>query len=265
MQSYIFINGSCLETTQSKIPDENLLLRRYLGPELDIGPDMTANIMKNNGEVVHRSTYAALTESEAPNLAQISRRETFDKKKTVKLVPDVSPDDLPEINLEYTPLYDLYEDAHMDSKGQPVGPEDEEPPTAATGLDTEVTTPESDDNYVNNSIMLPRGSKFSRGRVIGWKRDTYGKLTVRANTNPILDSREYQAEFSDGEVSELTANGITKYMYASCDDEVNGYLLMDSLVEYRKNDKAMSVADQRSVLYGRQVMRKSTAGLQICV
>ena len=84
--------------------DKNLVLGRYIGPSLDVGPAMTANITKENGEVVHRSTYDALTKSEAHNVAHISRRELFDKKISVKLGPDVPPDDFPEINLEHNSL-----------------------------------------------------------------------------------------------------------------------------------------------------------------
>ena len=43
-----------------QFPYENPVLGRYLGPALDFGPAMTAKIMKENGEVVHRSTYKAL-------------------------------------------------------------------------------------------------------------------------------------------------------------------------------------------------------------
>ena len=43
-----------------QFPYENPVLGRYLGPALDLGPAMTAKIMKENGEVVHRSTYKAL-------------------------------------------------------------------------------------------------------------------------------------------------------------------------------------------------------------
>ena len=35
-------------------PDKNPVLGRYLGPEIDVGPEMTAKIMKGNSEVVHR-------------------------------------------------------------------------------------------------------------------------------------------------------------------------------------------------------------------
>ena len=37
-------------------PDENPVLRRYLESAIDVGPKITAKIMKANGEVVHRST-----------------------------------------------------------------------------------------------------------------------------------------------------------------------------------------------------------------
>ena len=53
-------------------------------------------------------------------------------------------------------------------------------------------------------------------------------------------------------------------MYASFDYIGNEYLLVDSLVDYRKNNNAMSLADQSSVLHGRPFMRNSTAGWHIC-
>ena len=112
--------------------------------------------------------------------------------------------------------------------------------------------------------MLPRGRKFSRGRVIGWKRNVDNNLTGGAHANPILDTQEYQVDFVNGEVSEMTANVIAESIYASCIYEGNEYILMESLVDYSKNDNTMSVAYHRSVLPGRAFMRKYTAGLQIC-
>ena len=37
-------------------PDKNTVVGRYLGAEIDVGPEMRANIMRVNGEVVHWST-----------------------------------------------------------------------------------------------------------------------------------------------------------------------------------------------------------------
>ena len=39
-----------------QFPDENPVLGRYLGPALYAGTEIIAKIMKDNGEVVHRST-----------------------------------------------------------------------------------------------------------------------------------------------------------------------------------------------------------------
>ena len=37
-------------------PEKNPVLGRYLGPGIDVVPEMKDNIMKGNGEVVHLST-----------------------------------------------------------------------------------------------------------------------------------------------------------------------------------------------------------------
>ena len=39
---------------QVAFPHDNFVLGRYLGPSFDIGPAMTAKILKKNGEYVHQ-------------------------------------------------------------------------------------------------------------------------------------------------------------------------------------------------------------------
>ena len=252
-----------------QFPDENPVLGRYLGPAIDVGPAMTAKILKSNGEVVHRSTYRGLTDDEIENLAHISMRDEFDTDIRDKLGPDVSPDDFPDISLEDTPEYEMYLDDSeevtdgMQGSADDVG--DDETPMSAAGSDRKLPTPEADDNFVHASVMLPRGSSYARGKVIGRKRDADGNVVGRSNENPILDTREYRVQFDDGEVSELTANVIAQSMYASCDDDGNEYLLLDSIVDHRKNDKAISIADQKIVHKGRQSIRRTTAGWQLCI
>ena len=43
-------------------PNEKLTLGRYLGPSTDIGPAMTAKILKENGRIVSRTTVHHLTD-----------------------------------------------------------------------------------------------------------------------------------------------------------------------------------------------------------
>ena len=60
--------------------------------------------------------------------------------------------------------------------------------------------------------MLPHGGTLARGRVVRRKHDREGNPIGRANANPILDTRSYEVEFEDGDVSELTANTIAESM-----------------------------------------------------
>ena len=45
-------------------PDDHFELGRYLGPSIDIGPALTAKIIKENGQVLYRSVYRALVQEE---------------------------------------------------------------------------------------------------------------------------------------------------------------------------------------------------------
>ena len=88
------------------------------------------------------------------------------------------------------------------------------------------------------------GDEMARVHVVAQKHDTNGHATGRAHSNPFLYTRMYQVEFAGGEVTELTTNIIAESMYAQCDENWNEYLLLALLVDYCKNNKAMSFTDQ---------------------
>ena len=54
-------------------------------------------------------------------------------------------------------------------------------------------------------------------------------------------------------------------MYDSCDESGNEYLMMDSIVDHRKSDKALSVSSQNMVHRGWSFMWQSTVGWKLCV
>ena len=71
------------------------------------------------------------------------------------------------MNLEDTPLYEMYEGDTTSVEGGFVGStENDEDSAMATVLDREVQMPEVNDDYVNASVMLPRGNNDYRGKVI---------------------------------------------------------------------------------------------------
>ena len=52
-------------------------------------------------------------------------------------------------------------------------------------------------------------------------------------------------------------NVIAESMYAACASSGNEYLMMDLIVDYRKNENSITVSDQKVVNRGRRVMRRS--------
>ncbi len=70
----------------------------------------------------------------------------------------------------------------------------------------------------------------------------------------------YRVEFEDGDMCELIANVIAESMYASCDADGNEYILFDSFVDHKSNQKAVTKDSQRIVHKGRNSLRQSTAG-----
>ncbi len=132
-------------------------------------------------------------------------------------------------------------------------------------LPPEEITPETGDNYVNAKISFPKGGAMVWGCVISRKRDADGNPMGRAHTNPILDTRIYNVEFDNGDMTKLMTNLIAESMYAQCDPDGNQYLLLDQLIDHQSTDKAVALPDQ--VVHrnnGRTNRCKTTTGWQLC-
>ena len=64
---------------KASYPEPKEVLGRWLGPSIDVGPAMTAKVLKSNGQVVHLSTYRALTVAEMEDRGEQKLRDKFDK------------------------------------------------------------------------------------------------------------------------------------------------------------------------------------------
>ena len=64
--------------TSSGFPEAKELLAWWLGPAADVGPAMTAKVLKENGQTVYVSTYRLLNESELAIPDKVREREAFD-------------------------------------------------------------------------------------------------------------------------------------------------------------------------------------------
>ncbi len=72
-----------------------------------------------------------------------------------------------------------------------------------------------------------------KGRITSQKRDNNSSPVRLANTNPILDTRQYGFTFDDGDETILNANLIAEAMYAQCDPGRNQYVLLDSIIDHK--------------------------------
>ena len=130
-----------------------MVLGRYLGPSIDVGPAMTAEIMISNGHVVPRSTLPGLILAERESPEHIELRGKFDVAIEPNIGPKATVKDF-DATEELAPEWEIYGDD--DSKEGML-----DAPETKTTL-----TPEAGDNYVNVDIMLPRGDSTTRGQVI---------------------------------------------------------------------------------------------------
>jgi hypothetical protein len=92
---------------KAAFPDPKKTLGRYLGPTQDVGPALTAKILKKNGHYAFRSTYIAVSPDDLKQPDLIKEMEEFDKSVHEKLGPHVDDEDLPAME---TPEYEPYED-----------------------------------------------------------------------------------------------------------------------------------------------------------
>ena len=104
---------------------------------------------------------------------QQSALEVFDVLVAIKCGPGETVEDFDELVSVETPYYNMCRDDTTDSELLKASPEDLDPT-----LDAEI------DHYLNVSVVLPRGDKFSRGKVIGRKRDCEGNPIGRDNAQP---------------------------------------------------------------------------------
>ena len=100
---------------------------------------------------------------------------------------------------------------------------------------------------------------MARCHVVAWSHVANQNVLGRAHANPILDTRKYKISFSRGGLTELMINVIDKSMCTQCDADGNQYLLLDVLLDYHKDNKAISLTDQQTSIWGRPVTLRSTA------
>jgi hypothetical protein len=53
-------------------------------------------------------------------------------------------------------------------------------------------------------------------------------------------------------------------LYSQCDPDGNEFVLLDSIVDWRKDDSAVKLKDQARIVNGKKVIKRSTKGWELC-
>ena len=93
----------------------------------------------------------------------------------------------------------------------------------------------STDNYIGMKLGIVRGTDNDvqhahvKRRVI----DEEGKPVGIPHDNPILDMRQYEVEFLNGETKVLTANLIAENILTQVDDNGHVHMMLDEIEDHR--------------------------------
>jgi hypothetical protein len=232
-------------------------LGRDLGAAIDISTDISSKILKANGEVLYQTSVRSLTLDEIQSPTEIAERLKIDtsvEDKLGKSMLEADFKDDPYFADFVTPTFGPYEDDEVPASKMP----------AIDDIDDDHDV-DTYDQYVSAQVRVPIGGEIHYGKVMRRKRELDGTWKGRANANPMLDSRTYEIEFPDGRSDEYTANVIAENIYAQCDTEGNQFIIMECIIDQKKEDHALK-RDDMYIKHGSntQVM-KTTKGWHLCV
>ena len=153
------------------------------------------------------------------------------------------------LNIDEEADLSFLEDIEIDDSGgvtteHGVAPDDEEYGDMLRGERPEDDDEEAIDRYLNMELIMDVGTSGERrGRVIKRSRGPDGEPIGRAHTNPLFDTREYDIEFTDGAIERYTANVIAENMFAQVDEEGNMYMILQEIVDHKKDNSAVPMAE----------------------
>ena len=89
-------------------------------------------------------------------------------------------------------------------------------------------------------MSLRAGGLLAKAKIINRKRDHEGNLVGKRSNDSLANTAVYEVEFTSGEIREYMANTLVEAMMAECDEEGKKYLLLESILDHRKDSTALS-------------------------
>ena len=238
-----------------------LSLGRWLGVSHKIGQLMSYWILTDKGRVISCTTVQRLTKLEQETQEWSQRMDTYTNniKQIVENVANVEliTMDVPKWNQLSVRNYDeeFNEDFQKTINNELIKDVDE--------------YFEANDDYMNMEIGLQRGEHGDIQKGIVKKRavDINGVPIGIPSNNPLMDTRQYEIEFNDGQIEVLPANIIAENILSRVDEESKRQSMMDEIIDHRSSNQA--VRKENGYVHnphnGYKGRRKTTKGWDLCV
>jgi hypothetical protein len=209
-----------------QFPEHRMAFGYFLGIYESCTDPLSFLILQKSGKVLIRKSVHGLTEDELKDprvmdglkeLNDAIQRKFGDKIKDTDIDPDV--------HAALQAESEIAEDDPFDDEADKNNPN--LLPTVETAVDPVTHTPDTYDEYIAASILLPQGGEQKMAKVLRRRHDTKSRLPIGTrNANPILDSRQYEVEFPDGTTDIFTANLIAENLYPQIDNEGRTHQVM---------------------------------------
>ena len=232
--------------TKRNINDDTRRLARWLGVSHRVGSDLSYWLVTDSGQLVSKTSVEHVTRDDY--LQEGTKRAIVDFNVTLEQRLDDANFQLPGDSgddIDVPPMY-LEDFDYDDNPGVlysgGITPDIAEQEDVHPDEDDEAV-----DKYLNMELTLGVGTDDPRrGRVLKRSRGLDGRPTGRAHSNPILDTREYDVEFTDGSVEKYRANIIAENMFAQVDDEGNMMRLMKEIVDHKADASAIPISEGKT-------------------
>jgi translation elongation factor EF-1beta len=158
---------------------------------------MASRIITSNAQILSRTSVFPLSIDDINSDSIKEQMKEFDAtlKRTLGERADELPIAVEDVEINEELEYDPYVDENETNKVMP---------------DADEIDYDAFHNFIMAHVSLPIGGELQRGKVIGRKRDTDGKLIGRSNPIPLLDTGSYEVEFEEGTLESYAANQIAE-------------------------------------------------------
>lgn len=117
------------------------------------------------------------------------------------------------------------------------------------------------DLLIHAEVMLPQGEELKLAKVKSRTRSSDSDVIGTYGSNPLLNSILYDVEFPNGQIKHYSANIIAENMYSQVDADGYSTTILESIVDYKKDSKAVDKAGKYVITKsGQKRLRKTTVG-----